>query len=134
MQIYIADHTHTEYIVQNDKWVTRDIINKKIESNQIYVVFDNDKFIGWLRYGLFWDYIPFMNMLYILEEYRGKGIGTSLVGFWEKEMHSLGYQIVLTSSLQTEIAQHFYVKLGYRAIGGLTLGDEPLELIFSKNI
>ena len=49
-------------------------------------------------------------------------------------MHSLGYQIVLTSSLQTEIAQHFYVKLGYRAIGGLTLGDEPLELIFSKNI
>ena len=67
MQIYIADHTHTEYIVQNDKWVTRDIINQKIESNQIYVVFDNDKFIGWLRYGLFWDHIPFMNMLYILE-------------------------------------------------------------------
>lgn len=35
----------------------------------------DNKIIGWLRYSYFWDNIPFMNMLYINENYRNKGIG-----------------------------------------------------------
>ena len=49
-------------------------------------------------------------------------------------MRGLGDKVVLTSSAQTELAQHFYVKLGYKAVGSLILADEPLEIIFSKFI
>ena len=35
--------------------------------------------LGWLRWNLFWDEIPFMNMLYVLEHSRGVGLGRALV-------------------------------------------------------
>ena len=44
-------------------------------------MFDNNNFIGWLRFNLFWDNIPFLNMLYFLEEYRRKGYGKQLLDY-----------------------------------------------------
>lgn len=40
----------------------------------------------------------------------------------------------MTSTLSNENAQHFYRKLGYRDSGGLLLPNEPLEIIFVKNL
>ena len=51
---------------------------------------ENDEFIGWLRFNLFWDNTPFMNMLFVLEPHRGKGIGRQLVTCWEREMRQHG--------------------------------------------
>lgn len=36
---------------------------------------DNGDLIGWLRWGLFWDNTPMMNMLYLLKGHRNKGYG-----------------------------------------------------------
>ena len=82
----------------------------------------------------FWDNIPFMNMLYLNESYRNKGIGKELVRFWETEMKKKGYNLVMTSTLSNEQAQHFYRKLGYKDSGSLLLENEPLEIIFTKRI
>jgi hypothetical protein len=49
-------------------------------------------------------------------------------------MKSLGYEMVMTSTLANEQAQHFYRKLGYKDAGSLLLEDEPLEIIFTKSI
>lgn len=49
-------------------------------------------------------------------------------------MKSKGYELVMTSSLSNEQAQHFYRKLGYKDSGSLLLDDEPLEIIFTKSI
>jgi len=49
-------------------------------------------------------------------------------------MRKNGHKIVLTSSAQTEFAQHFYVKLGYKAIGSFSIANEPLEIIFEKTL
>lgn len=73
-------------------------------------------------------------MLYINENYRNKGIGKKLVEFWETEMKSKSYELVMTSTLSNEQAQHFYRKLGYKDAGSLLLDDEPLEIIFTKSI
>ncbi|HID0882721.1 TPA: GNAT family N-acetyltransferase [Clostridium botulinum] len=94
----------------------------------------DNKIIGWLRYSYFWDNTPFMNMLYINENYRNKGIGKKLVEFWETEMKSKGYELVMTSTLSNEQAQHFYRKLRYKDAGSLLLDDEPLEITFTKSI
>ena len=134
MLIRPANQTDIAVLLEHDNWVSKKVIAKKVDSGQVYVVFDSDTFVGWLRYGLFWDNTPYMNMLYLIEEYRGKGIGRALVAYWEKEMKTIGYKCVLTSSAQTEYAQHFYRKLGYRAIGSFTLDHEPLEIIFEKQI
>ena len=117
-----------------DKWCPEKTIIEKIEKGEIFAVYNDDVFVGWLRYGFFWDNTPFMYMLHLLPEYRGKGIGKKLVGYWEAEMKKTGYNILLTSTAQTETAQHFYEKLGYKAIGSFILESEPKEILFSKKI
>ena len=49
-------------------------------------------------------------------------------------MAGQGYKFVMTSSLSDEEVQFFYRKLGYTDRGALVLPDEPLEIIFYKNV
>ncbi|NBG88155.1 GNAT family N-acetyltransferase [Isachenkonia alkalipeptolytica] len=116
------------------KWrrVFRKNTLKKIEDKEIIIIKESEKIIGWLRYSLFWDNIPFMNMLRIEERYRKKGLGRLLVEFWEKEMREKGHKLVLTSTMSNEFAQHFYRKLGYKDAGCLLLEEEGLEIVFKK--
>ena len=85
-----------------------------------------------MRYSLFWDNTPFLNMLFLLERWRGQGAGRQMMTV--SEMKALGYQLIMTSTASNECAQHFYTKLGYRAVGSFLPEGEPLELIFSKRL
>jgi ribosomal protein S18 acetylase RimI-like enzyme len=120
------------WLIEHDKQISEKILKTKIENLEVYVVENNGEMIGWLRYNLFWDNIPFMNMIYFLEEYRRMGIGTKLVKHWENEMKQKGYENVLTSTQSNEEAQHFYRKMGYEEIGGFKFLDDPYEIIFQK--
>lgn len=71
------------------------------------------------------------NLVYLS---RGKGYGRQMVKYWEKEMQKLDFNVVMTSTASDEYAQHFYHKLGYKIIGGFTLGADPYEVILSKNL
>lgn len=42
-----------------------------------------------------------------------------MVAYWEKQMKTKGYDLVMTSSLSNEAAQHFYHKLNYMDSGAL---------------
>lgn len=135
MKIEYATEVHFQYILDNDKHISKELIQNKIQEKEIIILCDaENKNIGRLRYGYFWDNTPFMNMLYIDKNYRGLGNGKELVEFWEKQMKDKGYKLVMTSTLSNEQAQHFYRKLGYKDAGSLLLDDEPLEIIFTKNI
>ena len=57
-----------------------------------------------------------------------------MVAFWEKQMKTKGYGLVMTSSLSNEAAQHFYRKLNYVDSGALLLPEETLEIIFVKKL
>lgn len=105
-----------------------------IERRRVIVASEGGRLLGWLRYGLFWDDLPFMNMLYIIENERGKGLGTALCGFWENEMKELGYSIALTSTQSDEHGQFFYRKRGYKDCGSLILPGEVTEIIMYKKL
>lgn len=121
-------------LISRDTHIKKEEWKKLIEKNQALIFKVDDHFAGWLRYNLFWNEIPFMNMLYFLEEYRGKGYGTQMVRFWERKMAKLGYDKVMTSSQANESAQHFYRKLGYRDAGGFFPFCNDLEIIFTKEL
>lgn len=124
-----------QFILDHDKHVSKELIVNKLKEKEILLVKDQDnQIIGWLRYGYFWDNTPFMNMLYLKENYRNQGFGRKLVKFWEAEMKSKGYRLVMTSTLSNEQAQHFYRKLGYKDAGCLLLEHEALEILFIKGI
>jgi len=134
ISIRIANMGDAEIILKYDHHVPEDIISDKISRHEILIACHDDNFAGWLRYGLFWDLVPFMNMLFLLPEYRGKGFGRQIVQYWEKLMIEQNYKVVFTSTQQDESAQHFYNALGYGAIGGFILPDDVYEIILSKNL
>ncbi|MDE7254238.1 MAG: GNAT family N-acetyltransferase [Acetatifactor sp.] len=132
--IRYATEKDFELLSNYDKHICETELKNCIKTERILLMFHNDVFIGWLRYNLFWDNIPFMNMLYFLEDYRGKGYGSQLVNFWEKEMLKSKYKMVLTSTQSNEQAQFFYRKIGYVDCGSLLLPEEPLEIILLKHL
>lgn len=132
--IRYAEEKDIPILSEHDKHISKEELENSVRLKRILVLFDDGKFVGWLRYNLFWDNTPFMNMLYVLEGVRGKGYGKELVTFWEDEMRRKGHDRMLTSTLSNEQAQFFYRKLGYTDIGSLLLPDEPLEIIFLKEI
>jgi N-acetylglutamate synthase-like GNAT family acetyltransferase len=122
------------WLKEHDRHISEETIKYKIENKEYYIAEKEGKNIGWLRYNLFWDNIPFINLIYVLEGYRVKGTGAKLVKYWEENMKQKGYSHVLTSTQSNEEAQHFYRKLGYIEIGGFKILKEPYEIIFFKEL
>lgn len=120
------------WLCEHDAHVDRGTLARKVAAGEVLVSRLASSPVGWLRFGMFWDTIPFMNMLVVLEGYRGRGIGRQLVTSWEAEMRRLGHQRVMTSTQSNESAQHFYRHLGYIDTGCLLLPAEPLEVLFAK--
>jgi ribosomal protein S18 acetylase RimI-like enzyme len=134
VRVRYASQDDLELLLQHDRHVDRTVMRDKIDRHEVLVVQAGPDFAGWLRFGLFWDNTPFMNMLYLLPQYRGQGIGRFMVQFWHEQMKAQGYGTVLTSTQQNETAQHFYVALGYQAIGGFNLGHETFEILFARTL
>jgi ribosomal protein S18 acetylase RimI-like enzyme len=122
------------YLADNDRHVTAAVLAHKIGRGEILMLYAGQAPIGWLRFGYFWDELPFMNLIHIDSAYRRQGLGTRLITFWENAMRAQNYACVLTSSLANEHAQHLYRRLGYVDCGSLLLPGEPLEIIFRKNL
>lgn len=117
-----------------DRHISETELLNSTERRRVIVATKSGRIVGWLRYGLFWDNTPFMNMLYVLEEERGKGLGSALVEFREPELRALGYNMALTSTLSDERGQFFYRQHGYRDCGAIVLPNEPAEIIFYKRL
>jgi len=133
--IRIATDNDLDFLLEHDRHIARELIPRKITDSQVYVATTADgEVVGWLRYGLWYDLIPFMNMLYILEPHRREGLGRQLVERWEQDMREIGFDMVLTSTQADEEGQHFYRKLGYIDTGVLLLPGEPAEIILRKHI
>ena len=134
MNIRIADNSDINLLSKKDIHISRQEIENLVFLKRVYIMETEGYFAGWLRYNLFWGNTPFKDMLYILEEYRAKGLGRKFVLFWEEQMKKYGYSVVMTSTVSNEYAQHLYYKLGYKAIGGFTPYNEPYEIILEKKL
>lgn len=134
MKVRSAEMKDMDFLSEYDKHVRKEELRTGIALERILVVEEEGKPVGWLRWNLFWDNTPFMNMLYLLEGYRNRGYGKALVSCWEKKMGEADFEIVMTSTLSNEEAQHFYRRLRYVDSGALLLPGEPLEIIFTKQL
>ena len=132
--IRYADTDDLNILRKYDTHIQTAQLQLSINEGRVLIAEENASFAGWLRYNLFWDSMPFINMLYFLESYRNKGLGREILCFVEKEMVKKGYKKILTSTLSSERAQFFYRKNGYIDCGSLIFPDEPLEIILMKEI
>lgn len=132
MSIRKARAQDTAFVLHNDKYIAPENLERRIALGAVYVKELDGVPIGYLRYNLFWDSKPFVNRIYIEEAWRGNGHGTALMEHWEEEMRQMGYAHAMAAASSDESAQHFYTRLGYRAIGGFTPEGEPYEILMGK--
>lgn len=134
MKIRTANENDLKWLAAHDTHVSQEELKHLLSLQRVYVAEADGQRIGWLRYNLFWENTPFLNMLFLLAPQRGKGYGKALVQAWEDNMRAAGYSVVMTSTASDECAQHFYHKLCYQTVGGFLPNGGPLELILQKEL
>ena len=139
MIIELAQSKDKQKIAKLDQHIPSSLLGECIWNQQVYVLKDDsiknggqnhrlkDPVVGVLRYSLFWQTIPFLDLLYIDEAYRGKGYGTEMLLKWEETMKLRGYKYVMTSTQADEGAWRFYEKLGYYKAGGFFPPEQDAE-------
>ena len=144
MEAVISNMVRIRYVEEVDKdfWYTLDKhlseteFSRKVRDKQGYVLLVDDKPTGILRYNLFWDNTPFCTMLFVDRNCQKNGYGRMLMEYWEEDMRSQGYGMVMTSTQVDEEAQHFYRKIGFKDCGGFTVDipgfEQPMEMIMNK--
>ena len=139
MTIGLAQSKDKQKIARLDTHISSLLLDECIRKGQIYVLKDDsvkngaqnhrvkDPVVGVLRYSLFWQTIPFLDLLYIDEAYRNRGFGTAMMFEWEKAMAACGYEYVMTSTQADEQAWRFYEKLGYCKVGAFFPPEQEAE-------
>lgn len=90
------------------------------EYNNIYVAVDNDRVIGTMSYGesrneKYKDYGE-INFIYLLDEYKGQGIGKKLFMTGIKELIDMGYNSMILNVLEGNKTIGFYEKYSGKKI------------------
>lgn len=130
----LATESDMPFVDGADRHVSPAELAHLISAGRVMVAEVEGALCGLLRWGLFWDEIPFMNLLWVLPDRRGHGVGTALIQAWEDVHRAAGHQFVLTSTSSAERAQHLYRRLRYVDSGSLLLPGEPAELLLRKSL
>ncbi len=136
MEIKIVTDQDKEFVMSIDKHIDDISYANRVYTKSGYVIWEKDRRIGIILHCVIWDRIPFMNLIWLSEEHRGKGFGRGAILAWEEEMKNRGYRMVLISTQVDEDAQYLYRTLGYIDCGGWvfcnTPFDQPMELFLRK--
>ncbi len=128
-----ADEPHLSFLLENDKLDPSEL-RSVLAAARVLVVEVHGRPVGWLRWGLFWDTVPFMNLIHVLPQHRGQGYARLMIEGWEDRCRARGSKLVMTSTLSDETAQHLYRRLGYRDCGCLLTPGEALEIFMMKRL
>ncbi len=136
MEIKAVTNNDKEFVMSIAKHINDTGYNNLVYTKSGYVIWEKTQLTGIIVHCILWDNIPFMNFLFIKEEYRNKGLAKQAIISWENEMKNQGYKMTLISTQVDEGAQHLYRKLGYIDCGGLVFNntpfDQPMEMFFRK--
>lgn len=120
-------------IMRLDPLISPKELTEQISIQKVYVLWDDKRVVGVLRYSLFWQKIPFLEHIMLDPEYRGRGFGKRMMAHWENIMGVAGHSHVMLSTQEDEDAKDFYKHLGYEQIGSfLPPGQDANELMFAK--
>ncbi len=133
-EIVIADENLIPFWTSLDRHISAEELKNIMGLKRCAVIKEKGEPLGIMRWGLFWDEIPFLNLIFIKEGHRRRGLGRAFMDYFESTMRNNGFKVVMTSTRSDEQAQHFYRHLGYKDTGSLILEDQPTEIILIKHL
>jgi N-acetylglutamate synthase-like GNAT family acetyltransferase len=118
-----------------DSWPRHADWERKIRDQRSIVLEDGGKIVGHLRYSLMWCTVPFLEMIFIEAEYRGRGGSRLMLDFLEDVLRKGAYVALLSSSQTNEPEpQQWHVHMGFHANGIIeNIADDNIgEVVFRK--
>ena len=123
--------------LQKNTEITADLLDRKLKYNEILIAKVEDRQVGFLIFEYLWSHIPFIAQIWIHADYRKKGIGKSLLNYFEKYLRENNYTILLSSSMENVIeAQAWHKHMGFIDSGLISKinDDNTDEVFFKKNL
>ncbi|OLS28252.1 MAG: hypothetical protein ThorAB25_19260, partial [Candidatus Thorarchaeota archaeon AB_25] len=80
-----------EWCVVSDSHVTEQVIRHKIVNDEIIIAELDGNPIGYLRIEYLWSNIPYIGVVFVLEDYRNEGVGQKILAFLEDYLRSRGH-------------------------------------------
>jgi GNAT superfamily N-acetyltransferase len=135
MEIRLATVEDFDRVRQYDRHIPEERVRHCLEMGQVDALWDGDRVMGILRWSLFWQTMPFVDLIFLDDACRGREWGSKMMARWEKNIRAEGYDYGMTSTQADETAKFFYEKLGYQRIGAFLPPDQEAdELIYGKEL
>ena len=104
------------------------------DNNQVYLIFEEDSFAGWLQYSFFLERIPMINYFELFEEFRGTGTGTLSLLIWERQMMERMFdKFIVALKKDDESLISFFEEKGYKKIGNIAIPESEDRLVYFKH-
>ena len=116
-----------EFVMRMDKHIDHRSFDHRVYTENGYIIMEGGRSVGFIAQNVLWGNIPFMELISVCEEERGRGYGTRAILEWEDILRGRGFKMALLSTQVDEGAQHLYRRLGYTDCGGLLFDNTPFE-------
>ena len=107
-----------EYFVSKEKTIS--VLTEGITKEEIFVATNEmGKYLGfiWFVLGGAFHSFPYLHIIAVKEEYRGRGIGKKLLSFFEETVFTNSSKAFLVVASFNPDAKRLYEKLGYKQVG-----------------
>ena len=82
MNIRAAQQADRDFWMGIDTHVSEQGFLHRVRAKTGYVMWEEGRPVGLLWYCLLWDNLPFLNLLFVLPEHRGKGYAAEAMAQW----------------------------------------------------
>ena len=125
-------------VLQYEQHLSPEHLREKIERDEILVSHLDSKVVGYVRFAYFWSKIPIIEIIWVEESRRRRGIGREFIKFLEGICRERNSPILLSSSQADEPApQAWHRHMGFKD-SGVLVNLEPFqdvaEVIFVKKV
>ncbi len=90
MDIRYGQASDFGWLQEHDKHANPEWISRCLHHGEYILAADEQDRKGFLRFSMFWGNIPYMDLIWVLKNFRQHGVGSGLFSFWEKEMKKRG--------------------------------------------
>lgn len=131
--VRLAKPDDTPKLTRLDKWPSELSWQRKIAAEEVLVLESPPQIVGLIRFTRLWTTVPFIGLIYIEPEYRGKGYSKLLLNTLISHLKVSGAVALLSSSQTDEPeAQAWHVHMGFHSNGLIeNIADDNVgELVY----
>lgn len=136
IKVVFATKKDEQFLLENAQ-LNGGFYNRKLKYNEILVAKVEDINIGFLIFDYLWSHIPFIAQIWIHVDFRKKGVGKSMLNYFEQCLSDNNYMMLFSSSMENaKEAQEWHRHMGFKDCGTIAeINDNNTgEVFFRKSL